>query len=421
MRLDLTHLPVLMFRNSGSGALNVVYRRGDGHVGWIDPARPDQHHTRDTAPRPRPGRPRRRPVRRMAAAAPDQLLATWMPRSTRRPVLADGSRYAPEWTSRLHLVLADRGGGQLRVRRGADRRAVGRMDREGQRRRSAPPGGYRRSPPRRAARSRGSDRLRSELALKKAAARLGRRHRSVMVILLPGAASTGPRRDAGASPGITPRLVRPSDSGSAMPPTTGTAAAPLPRAGDLDGLHPHLRQRPAQVDVQQAVVQPGALHLDALGQHEGALELPGGDAAMEEDRGPRFVLLPAADHQLVVLLRDLQVVHGEAGDGQGDAQPGLAGLLDVVGRIAVGVLLRPGRASARDGRSRGTAASRTPTDATWLEPPPCRSEAGMPRGPKAPAPNLAVVGRPLQGGARCKGESAGATSRRHADPADAAP
>jgi ribosomal subunit interface protein len=36
MRLDLTHAPVLMFRNSASGVLNVVYRRPDGHVGWID-------------------------------------------------------------------------------------------------------------------------------------------------------------------------------------------------------------------------------------------------------------------------------------------------------------------------------------------------------------------------------------------------
>ena len=36
MRLDLTHQPVLMFRNSGSGALAVVYRRPDGCVGWID-------------------------------------------------------------------------------------------------------------------------------------------------------------------------------------------------------------------------------------------------------------------------------------------------------------------------------------------------------------------------------------------------
>ena len=36
MRLDLMQAPVLMFRNSGSGVLNVVYRRTDGHVGWID-------------------------------------------------------------------------------------------------------------------------------------------------------------------------------------------------------------------------------------------------------------------------------------------------------------------------------------------------------------------------------------------------
>lgn len=36
MRLELTEAPVLMFRNSASGVLNVVYRRPDGHVGWID-------------------------------------------------------------------------------------------------------------------------------------------------------------------------------------------------------------------------------------------------------------------------------------------------------------------------------------------------------------------------------------------------
>lgn len=36
MRLDLTQVPVLMFRNSGSGSLNVVYRRPDGCIGWID-------------------------------------------------------------------------------------------------------------------------------------------------------------------------------------------------------------------------------------------------------------------------------------------------------------------------------------------------------------------------------------------------
>ena len=38
MRMDLADQQVLMFRNSASGELNVVYRRGDGHIGWIDPA-----------------------------------------------------------------------------------------------------------------------------------------------------------------------------------------------------------------------------------------------------------------------------------------------------------------------------------------------------------------------------------------------
>ena len=37
MRMDLADQNVLMFRNQASGELNVVYRRADGHVGWIDP------------------------------------------------------------------------------------------------------------------------------------------------------------------------------------------------------------------------------------------------------------------------------------------------------------------------------------------------------------------------------------------------
>ncbi|MBP0446269.1 ribosome-associated translation inhibitor RaiA [Roseomonas sp. SSH11] len=39
MRLDLAQEPVLMFRNRDTGVLNVVYRRADGHVGWVDPQR----------------------------------------------------------------------------------------------------------------------------------------------------------------------------------------------------------------------------------------------------------------------------------------------------------------------------------------------------------------------------------------------
>jgi ribosomal subunit interface protein len=39
MQLDLSSTPALMFRNAANGALNVVYRRPDGNVGWIDPER----------------------------------------------------------------------------------------------------------------------------------------------------------------------------------------------------------------------------------------------------------------------------------------------------------------------------------------------------------------------------------------------
>lgn len=37
MRLDLGDLPALMFRNSAHGGLNMIYRRPDGNVGWVDP------------------------------------------------------------------------------------------------------------------------------------------------------------------------------------------------------------------------------------------------------------------------------------------------------------------------------------------------------------------------------------------------
>ena len=38
MRMDLADQTVMMFRNSATSELNVVYRRMDGNIGWIDPA-----------------------------------------------------------------------------------------------------------------------------------------------------------------------------------------------------------------------------------------------------------------------------------------------------------------------------------------------------------------------------------------------
>ena len=42
MALDLSTSPVYVFRHSGSGRVNVVYRRPDGHIGWIDPQITDE-------------------------------------------------------------------------------------------------------------------------------------------------------------------------------------------------------------------------------------------------------------------------------------------------------------------------------------------------------------------------------------------
>jgi len=39
MMLDLRNTSALLFRNSGTGTYNMVYRRGDGTIGWVEPQR----------------------------------------------------------------------------------------------------------------------------------------------------------------------------------------------------------------------------------------------------------------------------------------------------------------------------------------------------------------------------------------------
>ena len=41
MELDLTESQAIVFRNAAHGGLSVVYRRPDGNIGWVDPARTD--------------------------------------------------------------------------------------------------------------------------------------------------------------------------------------------------------------------------------------------------------------------------------------------------------------------------------------------------------------------------------------------
>ena len=38
MMLDLRHTPALFFKNAGTGRHNMVYRRADGSIGWVEPS-----------------------------------------------------------------------------------------------------------------------------------------------------------------------------------------------------------------------------------------------------------------------------------------------------------------------------------------------------------------------------------------------
>jgi len=43
MELDMTGAPVVVFRHASHGRVNLVYRRPDGNVGWVDPPAPAPH------------------------------------------------------------------------------------------------------------------------------------------------------------------------------------------------------------------------------------------------------------------------------------------------------------------------------------------------------------------------------------------
>ena len=60
MQLDRTDAPVVIFRNPSHGGVNVVYRRADGHFGWVDPALADAPPAR-----------RNQPLTRGRGSAPD--------------------------------------------------------------------------------------------------------------------------------------------------------------------------------------------------------------------------------------------------------------------------------------------------------------------------------------------------------------
>src|SRR5579864_4909166 len=127
----------------------------------------------------------------------------------------------------------------------------------------------------------------------------------------------------------------PSESKRSSPPLV-----PLFVFIDSDCLNDPLRFRPGQVDRQQPVFQIRAQHLHPLRQHEGALEVARGDAAMDVLPG-LVVVLAAPNHELVFLNSYIELVTGKTSHRQCDPQAfGLAvaaiAPLDIVGRIAVG-------------------------------------------------------------------------------------
>jgi ribosomal subunit interface protein len=102
MRMDLADQPVLMFRNTTTGELNVVYRRSDGNIGWIDPGA-------------------RLSV--IPAGAGTQCGGPGFP-------LARERRSGSLHLRRHHLMLNDRRESHLKATGNRHRRAIGGMDRE---------------------------------------------------------------------------------------------------------------------------------------------------------------------------------------------------------------------------------------------------------------------------------------------------
>ena len=45
MALDLADAPVIVFRHAVHGGVNIVYRRKDGHIGWVDPSLTESKET----------------------------------------------------------------------------------------------------------------------------------------------------------------------------------------------------------------------------------------------------------------------------------------------------------------------------------------------------------------------------------------
>lgn len=71
MRLELGDLPALLFRNAGHGGYNMVYRRKDGNIGWVDPqdGTKKQKAEKPAAAAPAKAKPAAKPAAKSAKSA----------------------------------------------------------------------------------------------------------------------------------------------------------------------------------------------------------------------------------------------------------------------------------------------------------------------------------------------------------------
>ena len=92
--------------------------------------------------------------------------------------------------------------------------------------------------------------------------------------------------------------------------------------------------------MEQAILEAGAGDFHIFGQLEAQLESALGNAAMQEFTGflARTRRLGAFDDEAVLLALDSDIALGETSDRDRDAVGIVADLLDVVGRVGLGLL-----------------------------------------------------------------------------------
>ena len=118
--------------------------------------------------------------------------------------------------------------------------------------------------------------------------------------------------------------------------TRGRGDLPLlPTLHDLDLFDPNLWLRAKKVNMQKPVIQPGSPYFYPFGQNKRFLELAGSNATVQVDPLLPVFHLTATDDKLVVLLRDLEVLHPKTGNGQSNAQAIRGYLLDVIRWVTI--------------------------------------------------------------------------------------